>query len=279
VGAAVLLFAAAACGERSEPTGPPAKLYPITITSGDRPLVIRRPVRRIAVLDPAADRIVRALGAAGSIAGAPFTPGGRIRLKRLRALRPDLIVAEAVVEENELSRAAAATGAPVYVAPGSSLREVERAISQLGLLTARPVAARRLVRRIEARRRLVAARLAGRPRVSVFVDLGFFTTASDQSLIGDLLREAHGRNVAGDAVAGVPFDLRELRALDPDVYIALSDSGTSLDTLRKNARTRRLRALRSGRFLTVDAALLEPGPRVGDGLLALARLLHPDAFR
>lgn len=274
-----LLAAATACGERAEPTGPAAELYPITITSADRPLVIRRPAERIAVLDPAAGRILAALGAANRIAGTPITPAGRIRLQRLRMIHPDLIVAGEAVEESDLSRAQAASGASVYVVPGRSLREVERAIGQLGLITARPVAARRLVRRIEAARRLVAAKVAGRRRVSVFVDLGLFTTASDQSLIGDLVREAGGRNVAADAVSGVPVPVRELRRLDPEVYVALSDSGTTLQTLRKNQRARRLTAVRTGHFVTVEASLLEPGPDIGEGLLALARALHPDAFR
>ena len=29
----------------------------------------------------------------------------------------------------------------------------------------------------------------------------------------------------------------------------------------------------------VNQALLQPGPRIGDGLMQVARLLHPDAFR
>src|SRR5262249_37680568 len=61
--AAALLVGASACGERSEPTGANADLYPVTITTGDRPITISEPARRIAVLDPTAGQIVRALGA------------------------------------------------------------------------------------------------------------------------------------------------------------------------------------------------------------------------
>jgi iron complex transport system substrate-binding protein len=273
------LVAATGCGERAEPTGPAADLYPVTVANSDRPLVILRPPRRIAVLDPAAGEILAALGAARRVAGFPVARSGRIRLSRLRALRPDLIVAGAGADEEGLSRAAAASGAPVYVAPGRSLREVERAISQLGLIAGRPLAARRLVARVEAARRLVARRIRERPRVPAFVDLGLFTTASDQSLLGDLLREAGGANVAADVPAGVPVDLRLLRARDPAVYIALSDTGTTLATLRRNPLARHLRAVRSGRVVVIDSHLLEPGPKVGRGLLELARALHPDVFR
>jgi iron complex transport system substrate-binding protein len=275
-----LVLAGTGCGERAEPTGPSASLFPVTVTSAtDRPVVVEAPVSRIAVLSESGRAILEALGARDRIVGMPVDRAGRLQPGRLRDLRPDLVVASSATEEADLSRAEVTAKAPVYVTPDTSLREVERSITQLGLLTAEPSAARRLVRSVEAQRRLVARRLADRGRVSAFVDLGFFTTAPDQSLIGDLLREAHAHNVAGVTADAGPFDLRALARLNPSVYIATSDSGTTLKELRRNAQTRKLRAVRTRRFAIVESTLLEPGPDVGKGLVALARVLHPDAFR
>jgi ABC-type Fe3+-hydroxamate transport system substrate-binding protein len=278
--AAALALGGVACGERSEPTGAALDPYPLTIAGGgDRPLVVRHPVRRLAALSPAPGNIVVALGAADRLVGTPVKPSGRVAIRELRRLRPDLIAASAGTDEIELSRAAQAVHVPVYVAPGESIREVERAITQLGLIVDKPVAARRLVRGIESVRRRVAARLDGKPRPTVFVDTGLFTTVSDQSLAGDLIREARGRNVAGSSPTAEPFDLRELARVDPDIYLITSDSGTSLAELRRNRRTRALKAVRTGRVATIDSSLLEPGPDIGTGLLEIARILHPDAFR
>ena len=106
------------------------------------------------------------------------------------------------------------------------------------------------------------------------------TTVPDQSLIGDMLSEAHARNVAGDAAEAGPVDpARPARRLDPDVYVVTADTMTTLADLRKNPATRKLRAVREGRFVVLDENLLVPGPRIGDGLDQVARLLHPDAFR
>jgi iron complex transport system substrate-binding protein len=278
--AAVLVFAATACGERSEPTGAKVHLYPVTVTSAtDRPLAVHGPAQRIAVLDTSLLSTLKALGAHRQVVGMPVDPSGSIELQKLKQMRPDLIVASSMLTDVQLSRAAAAAHAPVYVAPGDSIRGVEQAITDLGLLAGQPVTARRLVHRIEEKRHFVDAKLASVRQVSVFVDTGLFTTVSDQSLVADLLREAHGRNVAGDVVEAAPFDLRQLAELDPHVYLATSDSGTTLRDLRRNPQTRKLTAVRKGRFAIVDAALLEPGTRVGTALVVLARLLHPDAFR
>ncbi len=277
--AAGLLLLGMACGERSEPTGATAPLYPVTVAgAGDRALVARAPYRRLAVLAPGPEQLVRALGAGDRIvAASPRT--GAIPLARLRRVKPDLLVASETTDELTLDRAASATRAAVYVAPGDSIRDVERAITQLGLLVDEPVATRRLVQGIEATRRSVKAQVAKLPVVTVFVDTGFFTTVSDRSLAGDLIRQAHGRNVAGPSPEAGPFDLGRLAELNPDVIVVTSDSETSLADLRRNRRTRDLTAVRESHVFTIEAALLDPGPRVGEGLRELARLLHPNALR
>ncbi len=281
IAVAVVVLTVAACGERNEPTGSGVALYPVTVASpsGGKALVVRTPVKRIAVIDPAVQQILVDLGAGRQIAGTPIARNGTLRVDELRGLHADLIVASSTSDDQLIAQAArAAPKALVYRAPDDSVHGVEGTITALGLITGHPGDASRLVRQIEARRALVARRLAGKPGVTVFVDKGFFATVSDQSLVGDMLSEVHARNVAGDSAQVGPFDPVQLARLDPAWYLATSDSGTTLAGLRKNPKTRKLRAVRLGHFAVVNANLLDPGPTVGDALLALARLVHPDAF-
>jgi ABC-type Fe3+-hydroxamate transport system substrate-binding protein len=282
IAAAVLVLALTACGERKEPTGPGTELYPVTVASatGGKPLVVRTPARRIAVVAPSAQQILVDLGAGKRIAGTPIARNGSLEVNELKSLRPDLIVASSATDDGLLAQAAhAAPKALVYQAPDDSIRGVQGTITALGLLTGQPGDASRLNREIQSKQALVAKRLAGVPPVSVFVDRGLFTTVTDQSLAGDMLREVHARNVAGNAAQIGPIDPDQLARLDPTWYLATSDSGTTLAKLRKNPRTRKLRAVRQGHFAIVESSLLEPGPTVGDGLVVLAHRLHPDAFR
>jgi iron complex transport system substrate-binding protein len=271
----------AACGERSEPTGEAVRLYPVTVRDvEDRSITMSEAPRRIAALTEATADIVRALGAGRRLVGPTqrfFGPTGELIATRVRAARPDLVLAAS--DTDGIETRATAIRAPVFLAPNGSIEEVERAITRIGLLLGRPVEARRLVHRIGAQRAQVARVLARTKPVSVFVDTGFFSTVPEQSLVGDLIRQANGRNVAGASLQPGPFDLVQLAQLNPDVYLATSDSGTTLRDLRRDPRTRKLSAVRKGRFAAVDAQLLEPGPTVGEGLLAVARALHPDAVR
>ena len=118
--AALLVLAAAACGERNEPTGPASELYPVTVPSavGGRGLLVRKPFTRIAVISPSVQRILDDLGAAKAVAGMPLAQNKSVDVSRLRALRPDLIVASSTTDDQTLRQAARAVPrAPVYRAP------------------------------------------------------------------------------------------------------------------------------------------------------------------
>jgi len=50
--------------------------------------------------------------------------------------------------------------------------------------------------------------------------------------------------------------------------------------LRAQAKWRALRAVRNGKFLIVDTAVvLRPAVRLGEGAVSLARLLHPQVAK
>ena len=94
-----------------------------------------------------------------------------------------------------------------------------------------------------------------------------------------IVEAAKGKDIAGPSPEQGPFPLKRLATLDPQAYVALSESGTTLAQLRANRVTKKLAAVRSGRFGIVPSRLAQPGPGVGKALLAVARILHPDAFR
>jgi iron complex transport system substrate-binding protein len=279
LGGLVVLVAGTACGERKEPTGAQIRIYPVTVQgAGDQPTTLRTAPRRIVPLGAGPRRILHALGLKkrtvpvnGELVGLPL-------VGRIRRAKPDLVIASEDADPLDLARARAATHAAVYVEPGESLDDVEHGIDDIGLLTGRPVAARRLSAAISRTRRRVAARLSGYPVVSVFVDLGGFSTVGTRSLLGDLVVAARGQNIAGTAPEQGPFPLRQLLKRNPDVYITTSDSGTTLAGLRANPQTRRLRAIRQKRFGVIKDGLVEPGPDLGTALGLVARILHPNAF-
>lgn len=258
LGLASLLFLTG-CGQRSEPTGAKVQLYPVTVDQpSGPPVVLSREPRSVAALTPQAATLLGAV------------LGHTVELQH-SAGDADL----AVMTPESLNKRTAG----VYVAPDESIDDVERALTELGLLVDRPIRARQLVDGIQEKRRFVHRHLNGVKPVTVFVDTGFFTTVSTQTLLGNLIEEAGGTNIAGRAPPAGPFSVGRLLEVDPDYYMATSDSGTTLADLRHDRRTRRLKAVKNGHFAVLGKKVVEPGGDVGNELLAIARYLHPDAFR
>ena len=94
------------------------------------------------------------------------------------------------------------------------------------------------------------------------------------------MKRAKGTSVAGPSPGPGPFPLADLRDANPQVFLATSDSDTTLESLRANPVTSDLDAVRKKRVVVVPAKLVNrAGPRVAQGLEAIARALHPDAFQ
>ena len=284
----------AGCGERAEPLGTLEQPYPVTVQgAGDQPTVLQGQVQRIVALDPGSAELLVALGAGDRLVGVPVgvrVPGakpekvvrrtGTIDVDGVTSLKPDLIVATQTADQLDVARIQRATDAAVYIQPAASLRNVEQGAVDLGFLVGAAPEARQLVGRIQQDVATIQQKLADVPPVPVFVDTGFFITVSDRSLLGDLVKRAKGTSVAGPSPGPGPYPLADLRDANPQFFLATSDSDTTLESLRANPVTADLAAVRKKRVVIVPADLVtRAGPRVAQGLEAIARALHPDAFQ
>jgi iron complex transport system substrate-binding protein len=284
-----------ACGERQEPTGPIAQSYPVSLHgAGDRPTVLKQRPERIVALDAGVAETLIAIGAGDRLVGVPdgmatgpaskaaevVRQTGQVDIDAIAAMKPDLIVATPNMDELDVARAGREAGAAVYVQPSNSILNVEEGTIDLGFLVGEAARARQLVGRIERQVAEVDDRLTGVSPASVFVDTGFFITVPERSLLGDLVARAKGKNVAGASSGLGPFPLADLVRANPDVYLATSDAGVTLAGLKEHPQLRKLRAIKKRRVEIVSVELVtRPGPRIGQGLLAVAKALHPDAFR
>jgi iron complex transport system substrate-binding protein len=294
-GVLLAALAGAGCGQRSEPVGTLAQPYPVTVQgAGDRPTVLQRPPKRIAALDPGSAELVAALGAADRLVAVPFgvripgakhpervvSPTGEIDVDQTTALKPDLVIATQNADQLDVARIQRESDAAVYIQPAASIRNVEQGAVDIGFLVGEAARGRQLVGKIQHDVDAIQEKLARVQPVTVFVDTGFFITVPDRSLLGDLVKRAKGTSVAGPSPGLGPFPLAELRRKDPEYFLTTSDSKTSLRSLQQDPVTAGMQAVKKKRVVVLPAALVaRAGPGVADGLEAIARALHPDAFQ
>jgi iron complex transport system substrate-binding protein len=254
--------------------------------------------RRIVSLVPSATEILFALGAEDRLAGVTdycdFPPdarrkpsvGGMVNpsLETLVTLRPDLVIATREGNRDETFAELQRLGISTYVVVAHRLADVGRLVTSLGALTGRLDAARalagRLERRVDAIRRAVAGR--PRPRLLYVVWPEPLIVPGRESIVTELIELAGGESVTAEVPDSYPrLAVEAAVARSPEIILlAAHGAGTGPVHGDKWDRLRNLPAIRNGRVHAVDGNLLHRyGPRVVDGLEALARLIHPEAFR
>jgi iron complex transport system substrate-binding protein len=212
--------------------------------------------------------------------------------ERLRALAPDLLLAQAVcqvcaVPTSVAEDAARLMGAAVKVVSvdAHTLDQILESIRVVGRAAGAEEAAALLVERLESRLAAVAEALAGVDRPRVLAIEWLEPPFVPGHWVPEMIQRAGGRCAAG--LAGRPSretTWEALAALDPDVLVVMP-CGFDLERSRAEAARYREelahvaeRALRSGRAFVVDGSAYfnRSGPRTVDGVEILARLLHPE---
>lgn len=274
---------------------------PAALEVGDmRGQVVRlgAPPRRIVCLVPSAAEWIFALGGDDRLVGVteycdwPPEAQARVRvggmlapsLEAVVALRPDVVVATDDGNRQETVDQLSRLGIPVFVVHARSLAEVTEVARRLGMLTGRAAAVE--PRLAEFRRRLdaVVRAVAGRPRPRVLYVLwpDPLIVPGRRALVTELIELAGGASLTATLPADYPrWSLEAAVASPPDVIVlARHGTGSAPVSRERFDRLGELPAVRAGRVWSMDGNLLHRyGPRLAEGVEALARVLHPEAFR
>ena len=285
---------------------PSAAAYPATLTDdAGRELVLDSEPRRIVSLAPSNTEIVCALGACDRLVGVTdydaFPPevadiddvviAAAVDVELVVAAEPDLILAAGnLVTPATVIDQLDELGLPVLVLYPETLDEVYADIRLIGSALDREPEADELVGGLEDRVADVVEAVgdAERPLTlyEVFYSEGTTYTAGEGSFLASLLELAGATPLTGNA-QGV-LGAEELVAADPELILlgtasyepSLADDATALATVRARSGWENLAAVRDGAVVPYldDIVTTRPGPRIVDGLEALARAIHPDRF-
>ncbi len=280
---------------------PPPGAGAITITDDlGREVKLVRPARRIASLSPSHSEILHAIGCGGqivlrdrasdfprSIRSRPATDPFRLSPDHLAGFSPDLVLLShhdpgrlAALERIEL---------PVAVLDPPTFERVLTNIVTIGRLCGREDQAKRLAARLRQRFERVKRAQSGRRRLRVYIEIDGSDparpwTAGPRSFVGHLVRLAGGDNVIGTVTerAYIQVSAETIVRADPEVIVfagtgPAATAGDGLARLRRRRGWQQITAVKAGRVIDrIHADLLSrPGPRLVDGLEALAAALHP----
>lgn len=282
-------------------TQAPAATDGLTFTDDmGREITLAGTPERIVSLAPSTTEILFAVGAGAQVVGRdefsdypeeakalPSIGGsfGEYNVEAIVALEPDLVIA-AEINTPELVKQLEDLGVTVYYLGNPlTLEEMYGKLETIAELTGHDVS--ELVSSLQARVAAVDEKIApisARPNAFYEID------ASDPSkpytygpsTFGDLLiTRAGGTNVGSVSTDAYPqLSLEQIVVANPSIII-LGDSmwGVTPESVLERAGWESIEAVKSEQIFPIDDNLISrPGPRLVDGLEALAKILHPDLF-
>lgn len=253
-------------------------------------LTLRKPPQRIVSLTPGTTEVLFAIGAGKQVVGVtaycdyppeakrlPKIGDMRVNVEAVVALRPDLVVADGVLNRRFIP-ALERLKLPLLVVAPKTWLDVAKVLRLLGRATGHDQQAESLAVRFEQAERTARSRLANPHAPGVLFTLNVeplpMWVAGRDLFVNDMIRLAGGRNVAEDG--GVNYYTLSTEALltkDPDVIITTVPAHR-LSPLRQHPVLRRLKAVRNGAVYSVDANLfVRPTPRLLQGLEVLQKIL------
>ncbi|MGD9124559.1 MAG: cobalamin-binding protein [Desulfarculaceae bacterium] len=253
-----------------------------------------RPLRIVA-LTPSLVEILFALGLQERIVGATtwadYPPQARAiarvgsyvspNIERIVELAPDLVLANREGNPPAVVKKLTRAGIPVYVTWPTDPARLPQSLQRLGMLCGAAAQGDILAAKMRAQFALVRKNLQGAAPVPTLMVIGSrpLVTASPQTFNGRLLAMAGAKNIAPDGAGKWPRLSMEyvVQALPDLVIISTMERGQNLD--KELAYWRGSPGLKQNkryRVVSIESNLIDrPGPRLGRGLIKLARLIHP----
>lgn len=305
--ATVLLVACAAGGQTpsNSPTTLPPTPQSIRLEDGlGTEIELPAAAQRIVSLAPSNTEILFALGAGSQIIGrdsfSDYPPEalqikdvgggfGNLDVETIIALQPDLVLASPLTAAEQV-QGLRDLGLTVFVLPNPlQFEDLYTNLMTVARLTGRVEQAETLITQLKQRVQSVDERLGGiEQRPLVFYEIDGTDpnapwTAGPDTFIDMLITRAGGLNF-GHELQGewVQVSLEEILRRDPDL-ILLGDAiwgGVTVEAVMARPGWGELSAVKNQRVYPFDDNIVSrPGPRLVEGLEALARLFHPDRFQ
>jgi len=204
-------------------------------------------------------------------------------LERVIALHPQVVLISTASQLEVFTQQLQNQNIAVFVTDPRNLDGVFRSIEQVGEILGQQQQAMLLVQKLRDRARNVEESVKHRPPVRVFYQLSaepLYTIGHD-AFETDLIRRAGGISVTADVPGAWPrYSNESALAAKPDAIIL--PTGGSMGVANSNVieALHKSPAMLAGRVFKINGDyLVRPGPRAVDGLEAMAKALHPEAFK
>jgi iron complex transport system substrate-binding protein len=203
-------------------------------------------------------------------------------LEVIVAKQPELVIGVSSATDPMKARELERLGLKVTLISLGSVGDILNSIKSLGQLLGNPGAGEQLAQRITQQFESVKRRVAPAPRRSTLLAVGSrpLVAVGGRNFIDELITAAGGDNIAGSAAQpwlNLPDEYIVAKA--PQVIIEAGMGSDRSASAKRWADLKSIPAVKERRVYSYPSdKILRPGPRIGEGLEEIARLVHPECF-
>jgi iron complex transport system substrate-binding protein len=203
-------------------------------------------------------------------------------LEAIAAARPDLVIGVKDSSHPVKTKEIEHLGIKVVLISVTSLDDILNSFRSIARLLGNPEAGDRLVHKVTRQIEAVKQRVAPASSRSTLLAVGVrpLVAVGGKNYVDELITLAGGENIAGNAAQpwlNLPDEYVVAKA--PQVIIQAGMGSESRASAKYWADLKSIPAVREGRVYAYPSdKILRPGPRVGEGLEEIARLVHPECF-
>lgn len=262
-----------------------------------RRVYLAKPARRVVSLAPSVTEILFAVGLEAEVVGVttfcdypvqarskPKIGSSIPNLEAILGLKPDLVVGNKDFIRPDALAKLEQLKIPVFILAPKTVEDILGHISTVGRLVGRDKEARSVGQGLRERLSELRSRMSAVKPARVFyvVNTDPLISVGAGSFIHQMLELAGGENIVGQTSVAYPkVSLEEVLRRDPEVLLFPIGASEGIPEAEQQ-RWRKwpsLSAVAHNRLHQVKSELVNrPGPRVIEGVEALARAIHPGMF-
>jgi iron complex transport system substrate-binding protein len=271
--------------------------YPLKLTDsyGRKVTIDKKPMRIISIA-PNITETIAALNASDRLVGrtdycdypksiTKVSSIGNITdpsLEKIVELKPDVVIASNMTNKGIITKLENLNIKVVVLEDTQSIDGTYDVIGKIGQIIDESDSANKIVSDMKKKIDMVASKVKNLKKVKVYYVISYGRygdyTAGKNTYIDNLIQMAGGDNIAED-VTGWKYSLEKIIQHDPDIIICTKYPQMKLGFMKENGYNN-LRAVREGKVFEINNDILNrQGPRMVDGLLELAKIIHPEAFK
>lgn len=268
-------------------------VYPLTVTDASGlEMTFDKAPERIVSLSPSETEVLFALGLDERIVGvtpwcnypeaALSKPGvGSLdgNAETIIATEPDLLVGILSLNTPQFIENYRSLGLQVFTVEPESVQEAMDRIIQLGIITDTQAQAQKVVAQMEAELQSVVEaveQLSEDDYKKVYIEYSEGWTVGKDTFMDELVTLAGGKNIVDHVSGWIEITEEVIIQANPDVILYPSYVAGLPDIIKQRSGWTQIPAIQNDRIVAIDDDYISrPGPRLTQGLLDVARALHP----